>query len=113
MDNSQERRHIPWLITPVDIVGLLAILYTVGYLAMVGALFFIEIPVSNKEPLLQLFGLMSAIQMALIQFYFGSSKGAENSRTALENSKGKVDEVLQSVVKSSVVNSKTNGDPHP
>lgn len=92
---TEERRANP---NPMDIAGVLAILYTVGYLVMVGFLFFIKIPVENKDPMLQLFGLMSAIQMALISFYFGSSKAAEATSRALAQRQGRTDAVMQEIV---------------
>jgi hypothetical protein len=94
MTDEPERRATQ---NPLDVAGVLAVLYTTGYLGMVGMLFFIEIPLTNKEPLLQLFGLMSAIQMALIAFYFGSSKSGEASQRAIEQSKGRSDAVVQAI----------------
>lgn len=86
-----------------DTAGVLATLYTLGYLCMVGLLFFIEIPPANKEPLLTLFGLMSAIQMSLIAFYFGSSKTGEATQRALEQRQGKADAVMQEIAKAAPV----------
>lgn len=93
---ADERRANP---NPFDIAGILAILYTIGYLVMVGFLYFVEIPLSNKDPLLQLFGLMSAIQMALIGFYFGGSKQVEATQRATEQSKARAETVVQEIAK--------------
>lgn len=94
MSDVEERRANP---NPFDIAGVLAILYTIGYLVMVGMLYFITIPEANKEPLLQLFGLMSAIQMALIAFYFGSSRNAEATQRAIEQRQGRAEAVVQKI----------------
>lgn len=91
-----ERRATP---NPLDVAGILAILYTAGYICMVGLLFFVVVPVENKEPLLQLFGLMSAIQMALIAFYFGSSKSGEMTQRAIEQRQGRAEATIQEMVK--------------
>lgn len=91
-----ERRANP---NPLDIAGFLACLYTLGYLAMVGLLFFVEIPAANKEPLLQLFGLMSAIQMAIIGFFYGSSKNAEATQRAIEQRQGRSEAIVQEIAK--------------
>ena len=93
---TEERRTNP---NPFDIAGVLAILYTIGYLVMVGLLYFVGIPLANKDPLLQLFGLMSAIQMALIGFYFGGSKQVEATQRAAEQSKARAETVVQEIAK--------------
>lgn len=68
---------------PLDIAGALAGLYTLSYMVMVGLLFFISIPPDNKDLVNTLVGIMSAVQMAIIQFYFGSSKNAEATQRAV------------------------------
>lgn len=93
---SEERRANP---NPLDVAGALASLYTLGYLGMVACLFFIQIPDANREPLLQLFGLMSAIQMALISFYFGSSKSGEATQRAIQQRQGRSEAVIQEIAK--------------
>lgn len=81
----------------LDIGSYLAILYTLGYLTMVGLLFFIEIPAPNRDPVLNLFGLMGAIQMAVISFYFGSSKSGESAQRAVEKRQLLSDNAAQDV----------------
>lgn len=90
---SEERRSGNTL----DVGSYLAILYTLGYLTMVGLLFFIEIPAPNRDPVLNLFGLMGAIQMAIIGFYFGSSKSGESAQRAVEQRQLQSDEAAQIV----------------
>lgn len=55
----------------------LAFFYTMGYLLMVGALFFVDIPTGNRELMLTLGGIMSTVQAAIIGYYFGASKTTE------------------------------------
>jgi hypothetical protein len=95
---SEDRRRITDFIREWYARDILAVLYTIGYLVMVGMLYLIEIPPGNKDPLLQLFGLMSAIQMALVAYYFGSSKNAESSQQLIAESKERTDSVLRDAV---------------
>lgn len=99
--SGNARRLTDWF-PSIDVAGTLAVLYTVGYLVMVGLLYFVEIPPPNKEPLLQLFGLMSAIQMALIAFYFGSSKNAEVTQERVAQSKERTDAAMRDIVTAAV-----------
>lgn len=99
---SGDDRRVTGFLATFEVAGALAILYTGGYLIMVGLLYFVEIPAGNKEPLLQLFGLMSAIQMALIAFYFGSSKNAENTQQLIAQSKERTDNTMREIVKEAV-----------
>lgn len=77
----------------------LAVLYTVGYLAMVGALMFFEIPTNNRELLIGLVGIMSAAQLGIIKHYYDGSKGAENAQIANIARASRTDEVLQEIAK--------------
>lgn len=61
---------------------ILAIIYVLGYFAMVGALFFIDIPTNNKELVLTLAGIMSTVQAAILGYYFGASKQSESLQRA-------------------------------
>jgi hypothetical protein len=95
---SEERRRIGDFIHEWYARDILAVLYTIGYLVMVGMLFLIEIPEDNEKPLLQLLGLMSAIQMSLVAYYYGSSKNAESSQQLIAESKERTDSVLREAV---------------
>lgn len=94
--NDDERRANP---NPMDVAGALAILYTGVFAATVLLLLFVEMPAANKEPLLQLFGLMSAIQMAIVAFYYGSSKSGEATQRAIEQRTGRAEAVVQEIAK--------------
>ena len=107
---AEERRSNP---APLDVAGGLAMLYTIGYLVMVGLLYFVAIPEANKEPLLQLFGLMSAIQMALISFYFGSSRNAEATSRALEQRQGRAEAVMHEIATKAAPGVISNAAPIP
>lgn len=84
---------------PMDVAGALALLYTGVFAATVLLMLFVEIPAKNKEPLLQLFGLMSAIQMAIVAFYYGSSKSGEATQRAIEQRQGRSEAVVQEIAK--------------
>lgn len=78
----------------------LAILYTVGYLAMMAALMTIEIPTANREILLTLVGIMSAAQLGIIKYYYDGSKGAERAQVANIQRATRSEGVLQEIAKS-------------
>jgi len=77
----------------------LAILYTVGYLGVVGALMFFEIPAGNKDILLSLFGIMSAAQLGIIKFFFDGSRGAQQAQQANIQRSIRSDTIVQDMAK--------------
>lgn len=77
----------------------LAVLYTIGYLLMVGALMFFEIPTNNRELLIGLVGIMSAAQLGIIKFYYDGSKVAESAQMANIARSAKTDSVIQEIAK--------------
>ncbi len=77
----------------------LAILYTIGYLAMVGALMFIEIPASNRELLISLGSIMSAAQLGIIKYFYDGSRSDADSRLANIARASKADAVIQEIAK--------------
>lgn len=77
----------------------LAILYTLGYLLMMGALMFVTIPVANREILLTLAGIMSAAQLGIIKYYYDGSKGAEKAQAAGIARAARTDTTLQEIAK--------------
>lgn len=93
---SEERRANP---NPMDISGALAALYTIAYMVMVGLLFFVSIPAENKDLINTLVGIMSAVQMAIIGFFFGSSKNAEATQRATEQRSARTESVLQETIR--------------
>jgi len=62
---------------PPDGAYFLAVLYTLGYLGMMAALMFFNIPENNRELMLTLVGIMSAAQLGIIKYYYDGSKGAK------------------------------------
>lgn len=78
---------------------LLAILYTVGYLGMMGALMFFNIPENNRELLLTLVGIMSAAQLGIIKYYYDGSKGADKVQAANMARSVKSEAVVQEIAK--------------
>ena len=77
----------------------LAVIYTIGYLAMVGLLMFYEIPSNNRELLIGLVGIMSAAQLGIIKHYYDGSKGAETAQIANIARAARTDEALQQIAK--------------
>ncbi len=81
----------------------LAILYTIGYLALMGSLLLHEIPASNKELLLTLAGIMSAAQLGIIKYYYDGSKGADKVQAANIARSVKSEAVVQEIAKAAPV----------
>ena len=79
----------PAVITPsrrrYEIRGMLAGLYTFGYFTVIFLLFFIDPPDANIDLIKTLLGLLSAIQIAIIQYYFGSSRDIATSNGKKED----------------------------
>lgn len=80
-----------------DTGRILAILYTVLFGGMVAGLFFVPIPEANQATINQLIGIMSAIQLAVIKFYFDGTKSAETTIKAGIAGRVKADDVLQNI----------------
>jgi len=83
----------------VDGAYILAILYTIGYLSIMGALLFVEIPNSNREIFLSLIGIMSAAQLGIIKYYYDGTKAAESTQKAGMASRAQADTVIQEIAK--------------
>ena len=77
----------------------LAILYTLGYLTLVGALMFFDIPANNRELLISLVGIMSAAQLAIIKYYYDGSKAAQQAQQTSSVRAAKNEEVIQTLAK--------------
>lgn len=78
---------------------VLAILYTLGYLSMMGALMVLNIPENNRELLLTLVGIMSAAQLGIIKFYYDGSQGAQAAQVANIARSAKNETALQEIAK--------------
>jgi hypothetical protein len=61
----------------------LAICYTVGYFVLLMFAFFVKFPEANTEILSALLGILSAAQIGIINYYFGSSKGSADKTDSL------------------------------
>lgn len=62
----------------------LAYLYTGGYFVMVVLLLYIGIPESSKEIFYTLIGILSAAEIGIINYYFGSSAGSASKSKMFE-----------------------------
>lgn len=101
---------------------ILAILYTLGYLGMMAALMFVEIPTNNRELLLTLVGIMSAAQLGIIKFYYDGSQAAVKAQSAnivrAARNEGALQEIAKSVpsvaaVAATAVPAVTPAPPNP
>lgn len=93
---TEERRAYQ---SPFDVTALVAILYTLGFLYLAGLLYYTPIPAANKDALLYLFGVLSGIELSIINFYFGGSKAVETTQRATEQRSAKAESVLQDIAK--------------
>lgn len=63
----------------------LAYLYTAGYFAVLAVIFLYEVPQASRDLLNILLGIMSGAQVAIMQYYFGSSKGSSDKNQLMMN----------------------------
>ncbi|MCR4331685.1 MAG: hypothetical protein NUV34_03120 [Sulfuricaulis sp.] len=78
---------------------ILAILYTIGYLVLIGALMLVDIPSNNRELLISLVSIMSAAQLGIIKYYYDGSKAADKVQTANIARSLKSEAVVQEIAK--------------
>ncbi len=87
--------------TPLlDTSRILAILYTLGFFAIVFVMMLRGIPQENADAINQLLGALTIIQTTIVAFFFGGSKGAETMQKQLTVSKDKADSTVQDIAKS-------------
>jgi hypothetical protein len=86
-----------------DTARILAIIYTLGYFAMVLIVLWRGIPAENKDVVLQLIGILSIIQTGIVAFYFGGSKAAELSQRAGVVGRAQADAAIQEIAKAAPV----------
>ena len=55
---------------------LLGVLLMFGFVGMVAAMLFVEIPVGNADIVKVLVGFLGGAFVTMVSFYFGSSEGA-------------------------------------
>lgn len=72
--------------TGSKIPGILAIIIVSGFFAILVAMMYGWLKVSDQQALLILLGALSAGFGAVLNFYFGSSHGSQNKDTLLANS---------------------------
>ncbi|QTA90523.1 hypothetical protein [Desulfonema magnum] len=65
----------------------LATIIVIGFLALMGFLMKIEIPEGSKEAAYLLFGTLSASFGAVVNFFFGSSKGSSDKNSIIRGKK--------------------------
>lgn len=63
----------------------LAYLYTGGYFVMMAALFKFGVPEDSRDLLNTLIGILSAAEVGIITYYFGSSAGSAKKSEMMEN----------------------------
>lgn len=64
---------------------ILAYAYTLGYFTILGVTFKFGVPENGKEMINILIGILSAAQVGIIQYYFGSSAGSKQKTEVLTN----------------------------
>lgn len=82
-----------------DTARILAILYTIGFFAMVFTVMWRGIPEGNKDVVLQLIGILSIIQSGIVAFYFGGSKSASDSQRAGQAGRAAADAAIQDIAR--------------
>ena len=84
----------------LDTSRILAILYTLGFFAMVFTMMWRGIPTENKDAINQLIGTLTIIQTGIVAFYFGGSKASEVMQQKLTLGRDKADAAVQEIAKS-------------
>jgi hypothetical protein len=56
--------------------AVLALIYTIGFMACVGVLMFVQLPVANEKYFLIGFGSLSSLAALAVQHFLGSSVGS-------------------------------------
>src|SRR5688500_10113397 len=85
-----------------DPAFVLAILYTMLYGTLVILLIFVAVPPTNEKTVDTLFGIMSAIQLAIVGRYFGGSKNAEDVQRVLAQGRERTDSTLREIIREAV-----------
>ena len=78
---------------------LLAVLYTIGFLTMVYALFTWKIPDENKEICISIVSVMATIQTYLCGYFYGASKTGSETAERLATNKQRADETISEIAK--------------
>jgi hypothetical protein len=60
----------------ITVAAVLAMVYTLGFLATIAALMFGVVPPANEKYILLLLGSLVSFAGAAVQFFFGSSLGS-------------------------------------
>src|ERR1035437_10078597 len=81
----------------IDSAYALAILFTLGYFALLAALMFTPIPGQNKELMLTLAGILSGAMLGIIKHYYDGSKAAEQVQAANIARSVKSEAVIQDI----------------
>ena len=95
MSDDRRSNDIPW----GEPARILAILYTIGYFAIVFMMMSSPLPDGNEASLNQLIGALTIIQTGIIAFYFRGSKADETVQNKIMASKDKTDDALVQIAK--------------
>ena len=82
-----------------DTARILAVLYTLGYFAIVFMMMLRPLPEGNEGSLNQLIGALTIIQTGIIAFYFRGTKTDETVQNKIMASKEKADAALVEIAK--------------
>jgi hypothetical protein len=62
---------------------ILAFMYSLGYFGLLVIAVFYKFPTDNQDTLNALLGMLSAAEIAIVQYYFGSSRASSEKNEAL------------------------------
>ena len=80
-DNAR-KRHIA-MKDNIDIPGILAVVFSIGYFVMVGAILKWGIPTGSETIVVSLATIMSAMELSIGNYYFGSSSGSAKKNATI------------------------------
>jgi len=86
-----------------EAADVLATIYTLGYLSMVGATMCLSIPEPNQQIVNTLVSLMSAIQLGIGKFYYDGSKADKQAQKAAVVQQARTSSAIQEIAKGAAV----------
>jgi hypothetical protein len=82
-----------------DPAYMLAVLYTIGFLGMSFLVATQNVPSESKDIVQYLMGIMSAVQLSIINYYYGSSKAGSDGQKTSDDRKIKIDDIITDIAR--------------